>query len=65
VTGLLYEPADVDGLAAAMQRMQDPSLRDKLRAAARQEVGRYSPPVVAAELQQLYRRVAAQPRRGR
>jgi glycosyltransferase involved in cell wall biosynthesis len=62
VTGVLYESADLDGLANAMERMRDPALRERLSAAARQALGPYSPPVVAAELQQLYVRVAA--RRG-
>jgi glycosyltransferase involved in cell wall biosynthesis len=59
VTGLLYEPASVGALAGAMKRMLDPALRDRLRAAARDDLGPYSPPVVAAELQDLYDRVAA------
>jgi glycosyltransferase involved in cell wall biosynthesis len=59
VTGVLYEPADVGELAGAMRRMLDPGLRDRLTAAARNELGPYSPAVVAAELQQLYERVAA------
>jgi glycosyltransferase involved in cell wall biosynthesis len=59
VTGLLYEPANVGALASAMRRMLDPSLRDRLTAAARDDLGPYSPPVVAAELQQLYARVTA------
>jgi glycosyltransferase involved in cell wall biosynthesis len=62
VTGVLYESADLDGLAKAMGRMRDPALRERLSAAARDALGPYSPPVVAAELQQLYARVAA--RRG-
>jgi glycosyltransferase involved in cell wall biosynthesis len=61
VTGVLYESADIGGLAAAMQRMRDPALRDQLREAARDDLGPYSPPVVAAELQRLYERVAAHP----
>ena len=59
---MLYEPADVGGLADAMRRMLDPDLRDRLSAAARNELGPYSPPVVAAELQRLYERVAARSR---
>jgi glycosyltransferase involved in cell wall biosynthesis len=65
VTGLLYEPGNVAALANAMRRMRDQSLRERLCAAARSELDRYSPPVVAAQLQQLYATVAAQPRRGR
>jgi glycosyltransferase involved in cell wall biosynthesis len=62
-TGLLYEPNDLHGLAAAMQRMRDSQLRDRLSAAAREALGPYSPAVVAAELQELYARVAARRRR--
>jgi len=59
VTGLLYEPANVGALANSMRRMLDPALRDRLTAAARDDLGPYSPPVVAAQLQQLYARVTA------
>jgi glycosyltransferase involved in cell wall biosynthesis len=59
VTGVLYEPADVGALASAMRRMLDSRLRDRLTAAARHELGPYSPPVVAAELQALYDKVVA------
>jgi glycosyltransferase involved in cell wall biosynthesis len=62
VTGVLYEPADVGELAAAMRRMLDSTLRERLSAAARGGLGPYSPPVVAAELQQLYERVAVHSR---
>jgi glycosyltransferase involved in cell wall biosynthesis len=58
-TGVLYEPADVGGLAGAMQRMLDSDLRERLTAAARNDLAPYSPPVVAAELQRLYEVVAA------
>jgi glycosyltransferase involved in cell wall biosynthesis len=64
VTGVLYEPADIGGLAAAMRRMLDPALRERLSTTAGRGLGPYSPPVVAAQLQQLYERVAA-PSRGR
>jgi glycosyltransferase involved in cell wall biosynthesis len=59
VTGVLYEPSDIHGLATVMQRMRDPLLRERLSTAARQALGPYSPAVVAAELRQLYLRVAA------
>jgi glycosyltransferase involved in cell wall biosynthesis len=62
VTGVLYESADLGGLATAMRRMLDPALRDRLSAAAREDLGPYSPPVVAAQLQDLYDRVAARVR---
>jgi glycosyltransferase involved in cell wall biosynthesis len=58
-TGILYEPGDVQALAAVMKRMSDPRLRERLSSAARQALGPYSPPVVAAELQQLYETVAS------
>jgi glycosyltransferase involved in cell wall biosynthesis len=64
-TGLLYEPMNVPALAHAMQRMRDPVLRRRLSAAARDELGPYSPPVVAEQLQQLYDEVAAQHSRRR
>jgi len=63
VTGVLYESGDLGGLASAMRRMLDPALRNRLCAAAREDLGPYSPPVVAAELQQLYARVAGRSRR--
>ena len=59
VTGVLYEPADVVGLATTMRRMQDPSLRQRLTTAARDGLAPYSPSVVADELQQLYHRVVS------
>jgi glycosyltransferase involved in cell wall biosynthesis len=59
VTGVLYEPNDPVELAGALRRMQDPALRDRLSAAARLEVQRYEPGVVAAELQRLYAAVAS------
>jgi glycosyltransferase involved in cell wall biosynthesis len=65
VTGVLYERADVDGLADAMRRMRDPHLRERLSTAAREGLGPYSPPVVAAELQQLYAAVVARSGRSR
>jgi hypothetical protein len=61
---MLYQPADVGELAAAMRRMRDSQLRDRLSAKARDALGPYSPEVVAAELQGLYDRVSSrsQPR---
>jgi glycosyltransferase involved in cell wall biosynthesis len=58
VTGLLYEPNDESQLAGAMLRLRDPRLRDRLSVTAREEVRRYEPHVVAAELQRLYEAVA-------
>jgi glycosyltransferase involved in cell wall biosynthesis len=57
-TGILFEPNDPGELAAAMRRIQDPKLRHRLAVAARREVRRYEPYVVAAELQDLYEQVA-------
>jgi glycosyltransferase involved in cell wall biosynthesis len=65
VTGMLYAPTDERALAAAMRRMQDPDLRDRLTAAARQSLGPYSPSVVAAQLQDLYATVTARHHRPR
>jgi len=65
VSGVLYELADVDGLAAAMRRMCDPGLRARLSAAARDELAPYSPPVVAGELQELYAAVVGRSGRSR
>jgi glycosyltransferase involved in cell wall biosynthesis len=62
MTGVLYRCADLGGLADAMLRMRDPALRNRLSAAARADLGPYSPPVVAAALQDLYERVAARSR---
>ncbi len=63
VTGLLYERGDVAELAASMQRMRDPALRERLSAAARFALGPYSPPVVARHLMELYAAVLARGRR--
>jgi len=65
VSGVLYELADVDGLASAMRRMCDPLLRARLSAAARDELAPYSPPVVAGELQELYAAVVERTGRSR
>jgi glycosyltransferase involved in cell wall biosynthesis len=59
VTGELYEPDDAAALAAAMTRLHDPQLRARLSAAALEEVRRYEPGVVAAQLHELYDAVAA------
>jgi glycosyltransferase involved in cell wall biosynthesis len=58
-TGLLYEPRSADALAAAMRRMRDPELRSRLAGAAREGLDRYSPPVVAGQLHELYSTVVA------
>ncbi|MBV9605253.1 MAG: glycosyltransferase, partial [Solirubrobacterales bacterium] len=58
VTGILYEPGIVAELADSMLLMRDPALRDRLSSAARGALAPYSPPVVAAQLEELYERVA-------
>jgi glycosyltransferase involved in cell wall biosynthesis len=41
--GLLYDPADANGLTDALERLADPGLREKLGAAARDRaVSQYS-----------------------
>jgi glycosyltransferase involved in cell wall biosynthesis len=57
VTGVLYTPENASELAAALQRMRDPALRERLSAAARTRLGPYAPDTVAAQLQSLYRTV--------
>ncbi|MGO9959542.1 MAG: glycosyltransferase family 4 protein [Solirubrobacteraceae bacterium] len=65
VTGLLYEPSDVDDLASAMRRLRDPDLRERLSFAARNGLGPYTPQAVASQLQDLYFEIVErhQPRR--
>jgi glycosyltransferase involved in cell wall biosynthesis len=58
-TGILYEPNDGAALAGCMRRLQDPALRERLSAAAREEVRRYEPKIVASDLQRLYAAVSA------
>jgi glycosyltransferase involved in cell wall biosynthesis len=58
-TGILYEPNDAAALAGCMRSLLDPALRERLSAAARHEVRRYEPQVVAAELHRLYAAVSA------
>lgn len=59
VTGVLYRPCDADALTAALRRLRDPALRDRLSTAARASLGPYSPAVVAGELMRLYDTVLA------
>ena len=63
-TGILYQPNDAAALAASMRRLLDPRLRDRLSTAAREEVRRYEPHVVAGELQRLYGELTSRGRRG-
>jgi glycosyltransferase involved in cell wall biosynthesis len=65
VTGLLYRRADLEGLEGSLLRVCDPALRERLLTQARKSLGRYTPPVVAAELQELYDAVVARARRAR
>ena len=62
VTGLLYQPGDVDSLARTMRRMKDVALRDRITSAARAALGPYAPAVVATQLQELYATVVNPPR---
>jgi glycosyltransferase involved in cell wall biosynthesis len=57
VTGVLYTPSDTDDLAAAMRRMRDPDLRNRLSTAGRNGLRPYAPTVIAEQLQQLYEAV--------
>jgi hypothetical protein len=61
--GLLFEPGDVDTLAAQLGRLlADPQLRDRLRAAAQPLRARLGWDRVADELEALYADVAARRR---
>jgi predicted metal-dependent phosphoesterase TrpH/glycosyltransferase involved in cell wall biosynthesis len=61
-SGLLFEPGDVDTLAAQLGRLvSDPALRERLRAAARPRPWSE----VADELEALYRRLTARRHDGR
>jgi glycosyltransferase involved in cell wall biosynthesis len=58
--GLLVPSGDVDALAAAMQRfVADADLRERLRAAAKPSVARFSADTVYGELESVLRRAAA------
>lgn len=59
VNGLLYKRADEQRLAESLRLMTDPELRDRLRLAATDTLGAYSPEVVAEQLQQLYSELLA------
>jgi glycosyltransferase involved in cell wall biosynthesis len=55
VNGLLVEPGDIDGLAAAMQALlDDPGRRADLGAHARLDVARYVPDAIGAAFERLY-----------
>jgi glycosyltransferase involved in cell wall biosynthesis len=56
VDGLLYPPGDRAALADGLVRLaQDPALRQRLGAAARQSVAHLAPELVAADVVGVYR----------
>ncbi len=61
-TGLLVEPGDAAGLAAAMKALaDDPELRRKMGAAGRRRAeSLYAIPVICARIKELYRQMAVQ-----
>jgi len=59
-SGLIVEPGDVSGLAAALDRLLgDPALRAQLGAAARKRVERFSAPAVVPRYEEAYERALA------
>jgi glycosyltransferase involved in cell wall biosynthesis len=57
--GLLHEPGDVEGLAAALRRAAaDPDLRAAIAAGGRKKAFEFTPDVVVPKLLDLYRAVA-------
>jgi len=64
VNGLLVEPGDVAGLAAAIRRlMEDAGLRERLGGAARETIAtRFSLDTAFERLLEIYRRFGIQPR---
>lgn len=62
VTGVLVAPADVDALAAAVERIvDDPALRERLGSAGRTAaLARFSPSSVADRYAQIYRDAVSQ-----
>lgn len=55
VHGLLIEPGDAEALARALRRLiEDPALRARLGAAAREQAARYDWSVVARDLERVY-----------
>ena len=64
VNGLLVEPGDIEGIAAAIARlMSDPALRERLGTAARQTIAaRFSLDATLDRLGEMYRRFGLEPR---
>lgn len=58
VNGLVVQPGDIDGLAAAIERlMSDPALRERLGRAGRATIGEgFTPESMLARLTRIYRR---------
>ncbi|HET6533821.1 MAG TPA: glycosyltransferase family 4 protein [Actinoplanes sp.] len=55
VSGLLINPGNVPGFAAALERLiKDPDLRGRLGGQARESVGRFSPEAVVGRWEQLF-----------
>jgi len=64
-TGLLVQPGNVAALAAAMQRLiDDPALTERLGAAARERVKRFTPEVVIPRFEAMYYDLVRQYRAG-
>jgi glycosyltransferase involved in cell wall biosynthesis len=57
VDGLLYPPGDVDALAGCLRRLnKDRALRERLARAARDRSGDFASPLVARQVDRVYRR---------
>ncbi|MGE5407103.1 MAG: glycosyltransferase family 4 protein [Syntrophothermus sp.] len=64
-TGLLVPGGDAPALAAAMRRLiEDPELRARIGAAARERAADFSPEVVMPQMESLYRQTATRERGG-
>lgn len=63
VDGLLYPPGDAGALARELRRLAaDPVLRRRLGGSARARAGDFAPPVIANQVEDVYRRVLARRR---
>ena len=65
VNGLLHEPGDAVGLAAALRRTADPVLRARMGAEGRHTARCFAGPVVVEEMLQVYRDLMRSSRRPR